>query len=130
MNIWILIGIFVILDLALITFVIVVRSSRKFSPLQKTKYLEHWRKIKSLEGKEAVMEADKLLDEILGKRGYAGSMADKLKKAGPAFTNVNDVWSVHKLRNRLAHELGAKISPEEAKSAIGKFERALKDLGL
>jgi hypothetical protein len=130
MNIWILLGIFVILDLALTVFAVVSRSSRKLSDADKSKYLEHWKRILNLEPREAVIEADKLLDELLSKRGYAGTLGDKLKKAGPAFTNVNDVWSAHKLRNRLAHELGVKISPEELKGALSKFERAYKDLGL
>lgn len=130
MNIWILIGVFVILDLALVTFVVVSKSRRKFPPTLKARYLGHWRNIKGLEGKDAIMEADKLLDEVLGKLGYAGSMGDKLKKAGPAFTNINDVWFAHKTRNRLAHELGAKVSPDEARIVLSKFERALKDIGL
>ena len=130
MNIWILLGIFVILDLALVTFVVISKSKRGFTPAQKAKYLEHWKRIKALGGKDAVIEADKLLDELLGARGYAGSLGEKLKKAGPAFSNVNDVWGVHKLRNRLVHELGAGLGREEASAALNKYERAYKDIGL
>src|SRR3989337_2006551 len=102
MDIWILVGIFVILDLALLTFVIVAKSRKGFSESEKRRYLEHWRKIQHLDGRHAVMEADKLLDELLSKKGYRGSLGEKLKKVGPAFTSVNDVWSAHKMRNRLA----------------------------
>jgi len=80
--------------------------------------------------RHAVMEADKLLYEVLEQRGYKGTLGDKLKKAGPAFSNLNDVWSAHKLRNRLAHELGVGLSEKEAQTALGSFRRAYRDLGL
>jgi len=130
MDIWLLVGIFVIVDLALLTFAVVSRSRRGFSETDKRIYQGHWSRIQSLDSRQAVMEADKMLDEIMGKRGYKGTLGEKLKKAGPAFSNVNDVWSAHKLRNRLAHELGAKISFEEGKTALRRFARAYKDMGL
>jgi len=130
MNIWLLVGIFVILDLSLLTFVIVSRSRKSFSEADKKKYREHWQRIAALDGRQAVVEADMMLDELLGKKGYSGTMGEKLKKAGPAFTNVNDVWSAHKLRNRLVHELNMKVSAGEAKTALNHFARAFKDLGL
>jgi hypothetical protein len=129
-NIWYLLALFVILDLALVTFVVVSKSRRSFNPEKKKKYLSHWKAIPAMAPKESVIEADKLLDEILSYRGYKGTLGDKLGKAGPAFTNVQDVWHVHKMRNRLVHELGMKITKEEADSALKKFERAFKDLGL
>ncbi len=130
MNIWIALGVFVILDLSLLTFVIVSKSRKGLSAAEKNRYKRHWEKIKALEIKQAVIEADKLLDELLTKKGYKGSLGDKLKKAGPAFTNVNDVWSAHKLRNRLAHELDVKIGDNEGKAALRSFEKAYRDLGL
>lgn len=129
-NIWVWVGIFVIFDLALITFVIVSKSKRKFSGADRDIYTTHLNRIKRLGGRDSIMEADKLLYEIMEKKGYKGSLGDKLKKAGPAFSNVNDVWSAHKLRNRLAHELGAGVSAEEASRTLRKYERAYKDLGL
>ena len=130
MDIWLLVGIFVIVDLALLTFMVVARSRRGFSTEVKGKYLEHWKRIGSMEGRQAVMEADKMLDELMTRRGYKGTLGEKLKKAGPAFTNVNNVWAAHKLRNRLAHELDAKITDSEAKTALNGYKLAFKDLGL
>jgi hypothetical protein len=127
---WILLAVFVMLDLALVTFVIVSKSRHVFSRAQKELFLRHWNNIRPMDPAHSVIEADKLLDKVLTARGYIGSLGDKLKKAGPAFTNINDVWSAHKLRNRIAHELGVKISDDEAKSALKKYERALRDLGL
>jgi hypothetical protein len=77
-----------------------------------------------------IMEADKVLDKALKLLGFQGSLGDKLKQAGPRFRDVNGVWSAHKLRNRLAHELNSSPSPEETKRAMRAFQAALKDLGV
>ena len=68
------------------------------------------------------------MDYALKKHGFEGSLGEKLKKAGPRFNDLNAVWSAHKLRNRIAHEL-SEINKEEAKRALKQFKRALNDLG-
>lgn len=93
----------------------------------------HWMKIKrdwQLNPKGAVLEADKVLDEVLKLKGFTGSLGEKLKRAAPLFTNVQEIWSAHKLRNRIAHELDIQVHPQEAKTALQQFERGLKDLGI
>ncbi len=77
-----------------------------------------------------VIEADKILDEALKMLGYDGSLGEKLKKAGPRFSDIDGLWSAHKLRNRLAHELNAKPSDAEVRTALTAFKRGLKDLGI
>lgn len=77
-----------------------------------------------------VVEGDKVLDEALKLLGYTGSLGDKLKAAGPRFKNLNELWSAHKLRNSLVHELNSSPNAEEAERALRIFERALKDLGM
>ncbi len=77
-----------------------------------------------------VVEADKVLDEALRLLGYTGSLGDKLKAAGARFSNINDLWSAHKLRNTLVHELNSKPNAEEVARAIRIYERALKELGM
>jgi hypothetical protein len=76
------------------------------------------------------MEADKLLDKLMTKRGYQGSLGMKLKAAEKAFTDTNLVWRAHKLRNRLAHELDVKLMPHEVDYAMKGFRQAMRDLGL
>ncbi|HEX3082431.1 MAG TPA: hypothetical protein VHQ86_04200 [Candidatus Saccharimonadia bacterium] len=80
--------------------------------------------------KSSINEADKLLDHALKQSGYAGAtMGDRLRSAGSRFSNRNDVWSAHKLRNALAHEVGFDLVPSQAKEALSQFEQGLKDLG-
>lgn len=100
---------------------------------------QKWQEIQSLmmQGrpsnfKQAVLEADKLLNFVLEKMNYQGSLGEKLKSSKERFSRevYNDLWEAHKIRNRLAHEIGYEILHYEAKEAIMKFEKGLKDLGV
>ena len=80
--------------------------------------------------KSAINEADKLLDYALREAGASGeTMGDRLRSAGARFSNRNDVWRAHKLRNALAHEVGFDLVPSQAKEALSDFEQGLRDLG-
>lgn len=80
--------------------------------------------------RHAVMEGDKLLDLLLQKRGYRGSMADKLKRAGRQFSNIQDLWYAHKMRNRIVHELDVKIEPKQAKRFLASYKKAFRLSGV
>lgn len=89
-----------------------------------------WKKVHTQEsGILKVVEADKILDEALRMLGYTGSLGDKLKAAGARFKNLDAVWTAHKLRNKLVHELDTKPSDKEVDRAIDAFHKALTDLG-
>ena len=106
-----------------------VQSNRqKISESARKKIHTHWIRLPR-EPKHAVLEADKILDEALKLKGYSGNLGEKLKQAGGLFSNENNVWAAHKLRNRIAHELNIKISENEAKTALHRFKQALNDLG-
>ena len=80
--------------------------------------------------RQAVMEADKLLDYVLQGQGYQGdTMAERMRSANRQFTRRNEVWAAHKLRNALAHEVGFDLVPSQVKQSIKAYERAIKDLG-
>jgi hypothetical protein len=77
-----------------------------------------------------VLNADKLLDQALKDRGLKGeTMGDRLKSAKDIFTNRNNVWSAHKLRNKIAHEPDVRVTYDAARYALADFKRALKDVG-
>lgn len=79
--------------------------------------------------RQAIMEADKLLDYVLQGKGYRGeTMAERMKSANKEFSRRNDVWAAHKLRNALAHEVDFDLVPSQVKQSIKAFERAIKDL--
>jgi len=60
-----------------------------------------------IELRHAVMEADKLIDWILKKKGYSGvTFADRLRSAEKDIPEdiYNNIWQGHKIRNQIAHE--------------------------
>lgn len=129
---FLLIG-FVALAFFLAVFVFVKSSRRGFSDKDQRFIMVKWEEIFSVsksDFKNAIIEADKLLDHVLSKKGYSGSLGDKLKKAAPLFTDLNGIWAAHKVRNRLAHEMGFDVSPEETQNVLVQFKRALRDLGV
>lgn len=59
--------------------------------------------------KHAVMEADKLVDFVLKKKGYAGeTFADRLRSAEKYIDRATyqNLWDGHKIRNQIAHDNG------------------------
>lgn len=78
----------------------------------------------------AVIDADKLLDEVLKKRRYKGkTMGERLMTAQHDIKDNDGVWYGHKLRNRLVHENDVKLREREVKNALLGIRAALKDLG-
>lgn len=82
------------------------------------------------DSRHRVMDLDKLLDQMLKRKGFQGSLGDKLKKAGSLFSDRNSVWEAHKLRNRIAHEMGFALGERDAAKAVDSFRKAFRDLGL
>ena len=81
----------------------------------------------------AVSEGDKLLDaglKLIGAKGE--SMGERLKSSEKRFTAdlYGRIWEAHKLRNRLAHEIGVQANASEAKAAVAVFREAMNALGL
>lgn len=105
--------------------------------LDQAKYRSRWLDIEQKLSRDnessytvCVMEADKLLDHALQEKGLKGrGMADRLKAVSTQLTYREPVWQAHKLRNRLAHEAGAKVSYDDARRALGALKQALKDVG-
>lgn len=101
------------------------------------RYRTSWMTIEQqlVRGEEAsghlvILNADKLLDQALKQRGFRGdTMGERMKSARDTWSNANDVWSAHKLRNRIAHETEVKVSYDNARRALGAYKRALKDVG-
>lgn len=77
----------------------------------------------------AILDADKLLGHVLELLGITGSVGEQLKKSDGLFRSIDAVWSAHKVRNKIAHEIGVKISEKEGKKVLGDFKKALNDLG-
>lgn len=78
----------------------------------------------------AVVEADRLLDEVLKRRHYKGrTTGERLVSAQHDFTNNESLWFGHKLYNRIKDDGLKKLSKQDTLEALGGFRQALKDLG-
>ncbi|HEV7121374.1 MAG TPA: hypothetical protein VGN56_00950 [Candidatus Paceibacterota bacterium] len=56
--------------------------------------------------RQAIIEADIMLDEVLTRSGYIGdTIGDKLKTANPQrFMTLRNAWDAHMVRNDIAHK--------------------------
>jgi len=133
MNYWIYFLIaFIVFDFCLVLYVFIQKNRKKGFSKQEDQYIRNnWKNVLNHFEKNptrAILDADKILDYALKKKGFNGSLGEKLKKAGPKFSKLNDIWSAHKLRNRIAHEL-SEVNKKEAKKALKQFKKGLIDLG-
>lgn len=80
--------------------------------------------------RQAIMEGDKLVDMVLRSKVCGDTMGERLKNARSLFSpNVyNDIWTAHKIRNKVAHEAAFEGLSSDAVLAVRNFEKALKEL--
>ena len=99
---------------------------------------EHWEQVELNILQEstqalAIAEADKILDHAFYLMGVPGqTMGDRLKASRDRFQPdfYQEIWQAHILRNTLAHQVGATVSSEQARQAVGTFRKALYELGV
>ncbi len=109
------------------------------TPEQAHEVNQRWKHISSLiEGgsesqwREAITEADIMLDDVLNKRGYVGDgVADKLKSVDVAdLASLQDAWEAHKVRNQIAHEGSAfQLSETLAQRTLARYENVFREWG-
>ncbi|MBN1259032.1 hypothetical protein JXA05_04725 [Candidatus Peregrinibacteria bacterium] len=128
----VLIGIiiaFVLIDIVIVAYVVLKRFRRKISEKAKGEIRNAWKKlIRQHDYKNAIMEADKLLDFALGQLGLSGNLGGKLKKAPHFFGDLNAVWAAHKVRNNIAHQMNYQVDEATYKRTMLAFKQAFKDL--
>ena len=120
--------ILVLLVLILIMLLITHRGKPR---LNKKHFEKQWDEVRSDENYvEAVLKADKLLDEALKHVGIkGGTTGEKLNNAVGFLRDINGAWSAHKLHNQLKDEDDFKPAAGDCQKAIRQYKKALKDLG-
>lgn len=130
--IYIIVGVLVFTAFFLALIVAVARLRKKKSIDQKF-FQEQWQKILAQSENnphQAILNADKLIDKSLELKGYRGTLGEKLKASDKLFSDINGLWSAHKLRNTIAHEIDHNVSKDQAKAALRAFKKALRDLDI
>jgi hypothetical protein len=90
------------------------------------KVVEHADSNNENDWKQAIIEADIMLEQLVTKLGYQGdSVGEKLKRASRGdFKSLDQAWEAHKVRNRIAHDGSSfDINQLEAKRVIGLFRQ-------
>lgn len=84
----------------------------------------------SSDWRQAIIEADVMLEDMLDKMGYPGvSIGDKLKNIEESdFNTLDKAWEAHKVRNRIAHDGGEyKLPYDEVARVIGLYYDVFKE---
>lgn len=82
--------------------------------------------------RQAIIEADIMLDDLLSQLGYLGqSVGEKLRAVDPGrFQSLNYAWEAHKVRNRIAHEGTAfPLTEQLAHRTIAMYEVVMREHG-
>lgn len=125
-----------ILIVGIVLFVIVLVMRRIPRGIDQEQFQARWLEIENSVTDEyasqqlAILDADKLLDKALRVLNYKGeTMGERMTSASRVFTKREAVWTSHKLRNKLAHEEGVKLSRQLTRRVLASFKQALKDVG-
>lgn len=108
---------------------------QKTKPLNIEKYTDRWKLAQKHCGNKetwplAIIDTDKILDDVLKSRRYKGkSMGERLMAAQRDLSNNDAVWVAHKLRNKLVHDEDVKLTEKKVRDALMGFRQALRDLG-
>lgn len=80
--------------------------------------------------KQAILEADIMLDDILTGLGYRGeTIGEKLKRVQPGeFKTIEHAWAAHQVRNRIAHDGSAfQLTHHDANETIQHYRRVFEE---
>lgn len=82
--------------------------------------------------KLAILEADRILFEILKMSGYQGKNMDEIFEqiTEAQISNIKEVQQVHKLRHRISTEPDFNLTQNEAEIAVEIYKKAFQELKL
>lgn len=92
--------------------------------------MRHLNSTREAEWKFAVIEADKLVDDLLKTSGYPGeTMGDRLMNIEKGqLESLEGLWEAHKIRNKLVHDINYFLRYAEARRAVQLFQKTLEEL--
>jgi hypothetical protein len=111
----------------------------KIPDIKKSKYAERWQKIKENAESEdlpkmkiAIIEADQMFGETLGKIGYEGKDTGERIAAvrQGQLIGLEEAKESHEIFKKVVRDSGRKISMEEIQSALEGYEKVFRGLEL
>lgn len=82
--------------------------------------------------RQALLAADKTLDNILRDKISGDNMGERLKNAKDLFDryDYDKIWAAHKMRNNLVHESGYEPPYHMVMTGIEVFRKAVNSMGV
>jgi len=79
--------------------------------------------------RQAILDADIMLEDVLTTLGYQGEgIGEKLKRVEKGdMKTLNSAWEAHKVRNQIAHEGGFPLSKFEAQRVIHMYREVFEE---
>ncbi len=111
----------------------------KVSPATMQAVQAEWRSINTLlaggqpsQLKQALIAADKTLDNVLRDMVAGETMAERLKAAKYSFDKSTGdiVWNAHRLRNTLVHESGIEVPHHVLRKSVEDLKKGLSALNV
>jgi len=103
--IYFIIIIFVFIVFLWIYLIFKYNSNKKIDKNKKIFFYNKLKRIKSnFSIKESIIDYDKLYHKILLELGYNWSFGEILKSKPKEIWNINKIWELHKIRNKLVHD--------------------------
>lgn len=112
---------------------------RQLKPYDQKVVEERWARLEELvrggkpsQWRQAVIEADKILDYALTQLCAGTTLGERLQAARPLFLSdtYQGLWDAHKIRNTLVHDSNYEISILSCREAVEKIKEGLKELGV
>ena len=102
---------------------------------KKNKLRAKWAKVKEKlksknesDYKVAIIEADKIIDDLIARMNYKGeNMGERLDNITPGqIENIEDLRKAHEIRNRIIHDESFVLTKKEAEKTFEYFEDFLR----
>lgn len=120
------------LVLVIIFFAFFYYKPKKLSSQKIAQFRQFQRKISSFDSfKEQILDYDKLYHKMLMAYWYHGTFWDILKQKPRIILNLNKIWELHKLRNKLAHDfdhIDEKILQQKSKEYFDEISILIKKI--
>jgi hypothetical protein len=111
--------------------------TEEIMPIEELEKQNRWQHIQDLiksynesDWRQAIIEADIILEEMLDKMGYDGiTIGDKLKVIERSdFVTLDKAWSANKVRNHIAHDgSNFKLTRDIAEKTVKDFEEVFRE---
>jgi hypothetical protein len=127
-NFWVFVFLFSIIFVLIIFFVIRKKWREKIDILTKKELLKDFMYIKRLtSSKEQIIDFDKLLHKILKIKWFEWNLWEILKQNPEIIYNIDHVWKLHKLRNKLVHDFDI-VSEQILIKKVKEYEKIISEI--